>query len=302
MTGMSLTLGPVRYNWPVDSWRDFYFRIAEEAPLDIVYVGETICSKRQPFFNPVIPEVLERLQGCGKQVVLSTLALISLPREERQMLETTDGDDFTIEANDITALPYLRGKPHVIGPYVNVYNEGTAALLNADGATRICLPAELGLENIRAIAQATGIELEIQVFGRLPLALSARCYHARAHNLHKDNCRYVCDRDPDGMEVSTIDGKPFLTVNGIQTQTGKYASLAGDFEVLKNAGASHFRLWPQHVDMVAVAARWRALLDGSIDGIEAERTLSEICGHVPFENGFLHASPGHRHVPAQQPG
>ncbi|MCP3056298.1 U32 family peptidase, partial [Aurantimonas sp. LRZ36] len=37
---MRLTLGPVLYNWPADEWSDFYARIADEAPVDRVVVGE----------------------------------------------------------------------------------------------------------------------------------------------------------------------------------------------------------------------------------------------------------------------
>ncbi|HUI94161.1 MAG TPA: U32 family peptidase, partial [Xanthobacteraceae bacterium] len=37
---LALTLGPVLFNWPADRWRDFYVRIADEAPVDRVCVGE----------------------------------------------------------------------------------------------------------------------------------------------------------------------------------------------------------------------------------------------------------------------
>ncbi len=47
-----LTLGPVLFNWAPERWRDFYFRIADEAPLDIVYLGEVVCFKRAPLFGP----------------------------------------------------------------------------------------------------------------------------------------------------------------------------------------------------------------------------------------------------------
>ena len=30
-----LTLGPVLFNWEPERWRDFYFRIADEAPVEI---------------------------------------------------------------------------------------------------------------------------------------------------------------------------------------------------------------------------------------------------------------------------
>ncbi|MDP6661297.1 MAG: U32 family peptidase, partial [Alphaproteobacteria bacterium] len=63
-----LTLGPVLFNWAPERWRDFYFRIADEAPLDTVCVGEVVCSKRAPFFAPYLADVVERLGSADKEV------------------------------------------------------------------------------------------------------------------------------------------------------------------------------------------------------------------------------------------
>ena len=51
-----LTLGPVLYNWPAERWRDFYFEVADEMPVATVYLGEVICSKRAPLFDPHLEE------------------------------------------------------------------------------------------------------------------------------------------------------------------------------------------------------------------------------------------------------
>ena len=71
---MELTLGPIAYHWPVEKKRDFYARIADEAPVGTVYLGEVICSKRAPFFERELPETIERLEQAGKRVVLCSLA------------------------------------------------------------------------------------------------------------------------------------------------------------------------------------------------------------------------------------
>ena len=68
-----LTLGPNLFNWAPETWRDFYFRIADEAPVSVVYLGETICSKRAPMFTDHYEKVAERLAAAGKTVVHSTL-------------------------------------------------------------------------------------------------------------------------------------------------------------------------------------------------------------------------------------
>ena len=77
----ALTLGPVYYLWDGPKWRDFYFRIADEAPVEHVTLGETVCSKRQHFTEPHLAEVVERLESAGKRVALSTLAMVTLERE-----------------------------------------------------------------------------------------------------------------------------------------------------------------------------------------------------------------------------
>ena len=133
---MQLTLGPVLYNWQPGQWRDFYFRIAEEAPVDVVAIGEVVCSKRSPFFAGHMPAVIERLAACGKQVVLGSLILVSLQRERRQMAELAANTDFMVEANDLSCLGALADRPHAIGPFVNVYNEAAAAYFAGRGARR----------------------------------------------------------------------------------------------------------------------------------------------------------------------
>lgn len=292
-----LTLGPVLYNWQPDAWRDFYFRIADEAPLDVVVVGEVVCSKRTPFFEKYIPEVIERLAAGGKRILLGSLILVSLQRERRQMAELADNTGFLMEVNDLSCMGALLGRPHAIGPFVNIYNETTAAYFADRGAQRICLPPELPLASIKTIASALpDIVTEVFAFGRVPLAISARCYHARLHKLSKDNCRFVCEKDPDGLAVRTLDGEPFLAMNGVQTLSHSCANLLTDASELMAAGVGALRLSPQQCDMASVTRLFREVLDGGLAPEEATRRLAQIYPDVPFANGFIHGEPGAAYV------
>jgi O2-independent ubiquinone biosynthesis protein UbiV len=192
----------------------------------------------------------------------------------------------------------LAPKPFAVGPLVNVYNEGTLAYLESLGAIRTCLPAELPASIIAILAKAAKCEVEVQAFGRLPLAISARCYHARSRNLAKDGCQYVCADDPDGMAVDTLDDEPFLAVNGTQTMSYHYLDLLGDLETLRAAGVRRFRLWPQNTDMVAVSALFRGVLAGTLDKAEAAAKLAELCPDAEFANGYIHGREGHLFVEA----
>ncbi len=293
----TLSLGPVLFNWDAREKRDFYFRVADEAPLDTVYVGEVVCSKRASFFDPFLPAVVERLQRGGKQVVHSTLALIMGEREMDAVRALAGDPDFLVEANDIGGVALLAGRPHVVGPFVNVYNEGTLAYLAGQGAARVSLPWELSSHPLAALAKTTVAELEVQVFGRVPLAISARCYHARAHGLHKDGCQYVCAEDRDGMNVETLDGEAFLSVNGTQTLSHTVLNLIGELDELREMGFGAFRLWPHGVDMVAVAKVFRDVLDARRTPGDGRRRLEALAGFAPFSNGFYHGREGVALVP-----
>lgn len=297
MSGSShkLTLGPVLFHWPAERMLDFYARIAEEAPFDIVYLGEIVCSKRAPFFDPLLPDIIERLQRCGKEVVLSSRALVMTAREARLTTEQIAGAGeagFAIEANDLGAVRGLAGRPHVIGPYVNVYNEGTLGYLARQGAVRACLPPELPGAAIAALTAHAPIPLEVMVFGRMPLAISARCFHARAEGLHKDSCRYACGADADGRMVRTLDDEAFLAINGTQTLSQTCLNLMGELSALAAAGIRHFRLSPQALDMVRVGSLFRAVLDGQMTAGEAAAQLASLAGDLRFSNGFVHGREG----------
>jgi collagenase-like PrtC family protease len=288
-----LTLGPLMYNWSADKRRDFYCRIADEAAVDTVCLGEVICPKRLPFYEADLPDIAERLVLGGKEVVFSSLALIQDRRDGERLRAQLEDAGFAIEANDVAAVSLLEGRTFDVGPFVNVYNEGTLKYLIGRGARRVCLPAELGREALAALAAVRSAELEVQAFGRMPLAVSARCYHARAHRLSKDACQFVCDRDPDGMPVRTLDGRAFLAVNGIQTLSHGYLNLLADVPDMTALGIGRFRLHPQDGDMVRIARAFRDVLDGALSPGEAEERLrGALCDDVRFANGYFHGREG----------
>jgi collagenase-like PrtC family protease len=287
-----LTLGPLLFSWPPEKWRDFYFRIADEAPLDVVCLGEVVCSKRAPFFEPVLPEVVARLEAGGKEVVHSTLALIATERDMEAVRALTAVGDFTIEANDIATVSLLRGRPHVAGPFVNVYNEETLSYLARLGTTRVCLPVELPARSISLLAGTKAAEIEILAFGRLPLAISARCFHARSRSLHRDSCQFVCEEDPDGMVVETLDGDRFLAFTGPMILSYTFCNLVRELDAMRGMGVRRFRLSPHDADMVAVAQVFRDALDGATEPAAAMHMLGDLVPGTPFSNGFYHGAEG----------
>lgn len=296
MNKAKLSLGPLLFNWDADKTRDFYFAMADEAPVDHVYLGEVVCAKRRAI-RDILPDVIERLEKAGKKVILSGLMLV-LDDPDMKAIEdiAAMAGTYMVEANDLSMVSLLRGQDHAIGPFVNIYNEATLKYYEDGGAKRISLPPELPADSLLALAKTATSELEVQVFGRMPLAISARCYHARAHKLHKDGCQYVCDRDPDGLTVDTMDGQPFLAINGLQTLSHSYCNLMAELPKLVQMGIGNFRLSPHDVDMVKVCTIFRDRLDEKISLEEANDILEEEMFAIEFSNGYYHGVAGLEHV------
>ncbi|NKL21154.1 ubiquinone anaerobic biosynthesis protein UbiV [Rhizobium leguminosarum] len=289
----SLSLGPIYYLWDGPKWRDFYFRIADEAPVTHVVLGETVCSKRQHFTEPHLADVVDRLEAAGKRVTLSSLAMVTLERESQHVRSLVCDSSHPIEANDLAALGLLRGTPHSIGPLVNVYNATAARVLAARGAENIRLPPELPMRSICTLAaEMPDFSFEIFAFGRMPVAISARCAHARSKGLTKDNCQFICSEEPDGLPLRTLDSQSFLVLNGVQTMSHSCVALVKELREIASAGISRIRLSPQDCDMVAVAQIYDAVLSGRLDSGEALTRLVAVYPSTPFSNGFYHQEKG----------
>jgi collagenase-like PrtC family protease len=294
-----LTLGPLLLHWPGEAWRDFHYRIADEAPVDRVTLGEVVCPKRWPFNRPYLEPVIERLRRAGKRVVLATPALVGDDGDAALVRELA-AHGAPLEINDMAALGLLQRdgrRPEAAGPGINSYNEATLRHLAQQGISRVVPPPELPRASVTHLAglhvrDGDVPALELQAFGRWPLAISARCYHARAYGRSKATCQYACSADPDGLPVETLDDQPFLAVNGVQTLSHAYACLAGEIADLRAAGVRAFRLLPQDVDMVAIARVFRGLLDGRTEVHAALDAIEQLSGDVALANGYLHDSPG----------
>lgn len=291
---MKLTVGPNQFFWKADEWAAFYDDLAQ-TPVDHVSLGEVVCSKRLPFFQDRIPEAIAVLQSAGKTVALSSLALVTLKRERKMTAELAEMG-VEIEVNDLTALAHLPpNTPFSVGPLVNVYNESTLRWLADRGAVRICLPPELPLESIATLAAAArdaGVEVEVWGFGRVPLAISGRCYHARLHARPKDNCQFACEDDPDGLPVFTQEGQPFLVMNGVQTLSDSHACMALQATALAQAGVSSLRLSPQTGDFALVCTLFRKLLDERLTGADMVARLQAKTKGLRLSDGFVRGARG----------
>jgi collagenase-like PrtC family protease len=283
-----LALGPVPYYWSRDDLNGFYGRVAGW-PVDIIYLGETICSKRRSLSVDDWLETAEMLQAAGKEVVLATLNLIEAESELKTLRRLCSNGRFTLEANDLGAVRLLMdaGAPFVTGPTLNIYNPRTLGLLAGKGLRRWVLPVELSRDTLADMQaeRPDGVESEVLAYGRLPLALSARCFTARSRNLPKDDCQYCCLDYPDGRLVSTREDAPFVVLNGIQTLSAATCNLLPHLDELRRLGVDVLRIIPQSRHTERVLEAFSSCLEGTRDPV---MEASALAGLVPqgFADGY----------------
>ena len=288
---MKLSLGPLLYFWSLDDIKMFYQSMSD-APVDILYLGETVCSKRRSLGFEQWMELAKAMSG-AKEVVLSTLSLIEAESELKTLRRYCDNGDFLVEANDMAAVQLLSEKkiPFSIGPTINVYNAQTLAILHKQGLQRWVMPVELSqqtlsdiLRDLEEMGIKDKIETEIFSYGHMPLALSARCFTARAHNLPKDQCDLKCIDYPDGLQVKSQEDQSLFTLNGIQTLSGLRYDLYNELQVMKDLGVDIVRISPR-------ASQTKEIINAyyeKINKIEehAAYTIAENC------NGYWYGEPG----------
>lgn len=287
---MKLSLGPLQYLWPREKTLAFYENMAGQ-PVDIIYLGETVCSKRRELKLPDWLSLGRELAAAGHEVVLSTLTLIEAASELSMCRRIVENGEFAIEAGDLSAVELCRerGLPFVAGPGINLYNHRALAILRQAGLYRMVVPVELGRDQLCGFFDTDEADLseraqvELLAYGRLPLSHSARCFTARAVERGKDQCRFECIHHPDGEMIRTREDRPFLNMNGIQVQSASVQDLSPRAGELAEEPVDILRLYPQHEAMGEVIGRFRAALKGR----EVEAASDSVSGYWSGKPGML---------------
>jgi collagenase-like PrtC family protease len=288
---MNLSLGPLLYYWSRDDVLAFYDEAARW-PVARVHLGESVCSRRHLLRLTDWLVLAEQLAAAGKEVVLSTQTLIESESDLKTQRRIVLDGRFRVDSNEWGAVRLLSaaGARFVAGPTLNVYNPETLDVLAGLGAERWLPPVEMSRATLASLLQhaPAGIETEVFAYGRLPLAYSARCFPPRHYNLPKDGCQFRCLDHPDGLPLATREGAPFLTLNGIQTQSAGVYNLIGELPALRELGVASLRLSPQSRHMGRVVEAFHAALAGDAD---AANTLARVMPGPPVD-GYWHGRAG----------
>lgn len=296
---MKLSLGPILWFWSKQTVFDFYANAAAW-PVDTVYLGETVCSRRRELKLADWLEIASVLKDSGKQVVLSTQTLIESEADLRALRKICSQQEYLVEANDQSALQLVtqNNLPFVTGPSMNIYNSATLKLLAKQGLKGWNLPVELGRDTLRQLIaelKEDGLDLAAEVFawGFLPLAWSSRCFTARHYNLPKDNCEFRCLQHPDGMELRSRESQELFRLNGTSTLSGARYDLMREVPDMEQMGVSTVRLSPEHQGMGEVVRRFDQARRGEVPATDPLQLVE-----APPCNGYWYGKPGMDLVPS----
>ena len=290
---MKISLGPILFYWQKQQVLDFYDEV-KASDVDIIYLGETVCAKRQELRANDWLDLADMLADSGKEIVLSSLALNESNADMRALEKLCANGRFTVEANDMGAVNVLSKAelPFYCGPSVNIYNGQTLELMQLMGMTRWSLPVELGRESLQAILDYASqkdfldkIETEVFSHGKLPLAYSARCFTARAHNLPKDDCQFNCLKYPNGLDLTSQEDQQLFTVNGIQTMSAYSYNLIDELDKMEKLGVDIVRVSPQPEGTIEI-----------IQQFKRGESNSDLIGSDQC-NGYWYGEPGKAFVP-----
>lgn len=294
----ALSLAPIAHYRTRDEIFEFYEFVAC-APVAVVYLGEIVCAKRGAMRMKEWLEIAARLTAAGKEVVIAGKGAIGSAAELRRVEQLASSYPYLIEVNDLGAIAKLpAGRAFVAGAHLNLFNRGALAAIAELGACRWVAPFEMDRSVLASLQAAIppGMQTEVAVFGRLPLAHASRCTAAALRLRTRGNCERCCVDHRQGELLSSLDDRALMVVNGPQTLSHTVMNLAGEIAELRSLGVALLRIDPPDAGGAeAIIDIFARALEGSLSAAEANAKLA---AETPagFCNGYWFGRPGFEYV------
>ncbi len=254
---------------------------------DAVYIAGPSFGARAAAGNPVedIRSLASHAHRFGAKVYAAVNTIIyedELQQAQRMIWELYDAgvDALIVQDLGITQMDLPPIELHA-STQCAIRTPQQAAMLASLGFTRLILERQLSLEEIRAIREATGCELEFFVHGAICVSYSGNCYLSRCladRSANRGACIQACRSLYD---VATGDGRILKKNCNILSPKdyclyGRLAELAGagicSFKIegrLKSASyvKNIVRLYRRGLDdVIAADPRFAAASDGRLEG------------------------------------
>lgn len=297
------------------------FRAVIEAGADAVYVGGSRFGARAYAGNFSEEELLLALDYAhlrGKKVYLTVNTLLKnqelaqlydylLPYYERG-LDAVLVQDFGVLSFIHRYFPQL---PIHTSTQMTVTGPEGAAFLQSLGASRIVLPREMSLAEMKQIHDETGVELEAFVHGALCYCYSGQCLFSSMLGGRSGN-RGRCAQ-PCRLPYEVLDEKKHLVKDSSFVLSMKDLCGLGDLKQLHGAGVYSLKIegrMKQAAYAAGVVSYYRKYIDQFIQSqgrktLPDERDLSAVKSlgcRLDFTDGYYHKNNGRDMITFEKPG
>ena len=290
---------------------------AIENGADAVYFGLTTFSARARAANftpQELPAIMETLheRGVAGVAAINTLVFDEELYDIEQLIAHIDRSNVdAVIVQDLAICEIVRrvapNMPIHASTQMTVTSAESAMIAESLGAERVVLGRELSVREIKAVAEATSLELEVFVHGALCVSYSGQCFSSEAwggRSANRGQCAQAC-RLPYEL---IVDGK---IRSNEKSHVLSPQDLLGLHHIpsLVNAGVSCFKIegrlkGPEYVALTTKA--YRQAVDSAWADEEAnfsQETIEELSQVFSrgFTPGFLDGSKHQRLVQGQYP-